>query len=260
MSGMTVPQAADAARRAKIPAHVTFLLVVAALLAVVAFATHSAVEVYESVAAGDGIETLDQPVLRAAVESRSPGWTDVAVALTDLAGRVGTPLLGVAALALFTWRRRDWTPTVLLLTGLLGSLCITVVGKRMTDRARPPRQFMLPPYETSPSFPSGHTLNATVLAVVVAYLVFITARHALARWAAIGVCTADPLCVGLSRIYLGAHWATDVLAGLFVGAAWAFSVVLAHRIWVQVRRREKRAADPGVEERPGATALSAPAA
>ncbi|WP_141631350.1 phosphatase PAP2 family protein [Mobilicoccus pelagius] len=255
---MTVPQAADAARRARIPAHVTFFLVVAALLAVAAFATHSAVEVYEAVAAGDGIEAIDQPVLHAAVDARGPGWTDVAVALTGMAGRIGTPLLGVVALVLFTWHRRDWTPTVLLLTGLLGSLCLTVVGKRITDRVRPPREFMLPPYETSPSFPSGHTLNTTVLAVLVAYLAVITARHVIARWATIGLCTADPMCVGLSRVYLGAHWATDVLAGLLVGAAWACSVVLAHRIWVQVRHREKHAVDPAGphEGGPGATAVT----
>lgn len=256
---MTVPQAADAARRARISARVMFLVVVGALLAVVAFAVHSTVEVYEAVAAGDGIETLDQPVLRAAIDVRSPGLTDLAVTLTALAGRIGTPVLGLVALGLFTWRRRDWTPTVLLVTGLLGSLCLTVLGKRLTDRARPPRQFMLPPYETSPSFPSGHTLNTTVLAVIVGYLVLITARHLLARWAVVGVCTVGPMGVGMSRIYLGAHWSTDVIAGLLVGSAWAFSVVLAHRVWLQVRRRERLDASAGTTpELDGGGATAAP--
>jgi len=238
MSPMTVTRTTEAARRVGLPAHLTFVLVVAALLAVVVLAAHGAAEVYEAVAAGDGIEALDLPVLDAAVASRTPALTEAAVTLTDLAGRVGTPLLGVLALAVFTWRRRDWAPALVLVTGLVGSLLLTVAGKRITDRVRPPREFMLPPYETSPSFPSGHTLNTTVLAVLVAYLVVVTVRHAFARWAAIAVCAADPLATGASRIYLGAHWCTDVLAGLLVGAAWAFAVVLAHRVWLQLRRSE----------------------
>lgn len=262
--GMSIPRAVDAANKARLSPHAAFLVVVAVLLTLVSAATYGAHEIYEGVAAGNGIETFDMPTLDAVLALRRPWLTDVAVGLTYLAGRAGTPLLGVLALALFTWRRRDWAPTVLLVTGLLGSLTITVVGKRISDRARPPRQFALPPFETSPSFPSGHTLNATVLAVLVGYLVFITVRPWLARWVAVGVCALDPVCVAASRVYLGQHWLTDVMAGLLIGTAWACAVILARRLWVQMRRYrahrgvplESPAPPPGDAHHGGATAAS----
>lgn len=105
-------------------------------------------------------------------------------------------------------------------------------------------ELALPPLLDSPAFPSGHTLNATVLMALTVYLVIITRNRATGdpvrrRWLAVVAVAAalDAVVMGLSRVYLGAHWLSDVMAGWAVGLAWALAVVLAHRVWLTLRRR-----------------------
>ncbi len=126
---------------------------------------------------------------------------------------------------------------MLTLIAAAGSLAMTIVGKDLVDRARPPAALAVPPLEVSPSFPSGHTLNATVLTTVVVYLVLIETTAAWQRSLAITLGTLFVVTMGLSRVFLGHHWLTDVLAGWLIGLAWALAVITAHRLWLTLRER-----------------------
>jgi undecaprenyl-diphosphatase len=192
-------------------------------------------EIYESVIAHDGVAALDQPVLDHMVSWRSHGVTRFFGWVSTLGGPVVLPILAtVFAVGLAFWWRR-WTPVVLMGMGAAVSLAVTVAGKHLTGRARPAVRFAVAPFESSPSFPSGHTLNTTVVVGIAAYLLLI---HWRGRWARLSTVCAAALAVGavgVSRVYLGHHWLTDVMAGWCIGLGWVAMVVLGHRLWLTLR-------------------------
>lgn len=222
----------------------------------------SAHETYESVQTGQGAAAVDAPV-QAWMVAHRVAWLDTAATwFTDLGGKVGMPILAtVTVLALARWWR-TWTPVVVMLWATAGSLALTSVGKVLTARARPPAAQAVPPLETSASFPSGHTLNAALVSGVIAYLALLYVRSLRGR---ILTCMGLALFVGLiglSRVYLGHHWLTDVLAGGAIGGAWALAVVLGHWLYVRLRTKDRAPTVREVAQRhrdQGATVTSEPA-
>lgn len=219
-------------------ANVAFVLfAVVAGIAVVGL-TAVAHKVQEGVVDHDGISVIDQPVLDAALTMRSPELNEAITTYTDVGGPVGMPILAVLAVAVLIAVRRRWTPLVLVVIAAVGSIVMTVVGKGWVGRMRPPTELAVPPYEESPSFPSGHTLNATVLVTVIVYLVLIWTTASWQRIVALAVGGLFIVTMGLSRVFLGHHWLTDVIAGWAIGLAWALAVITAHRLWLTLHRRE----------------------
>jgi undecaprenyl-diphosphatase len=135
---------------------------------------------------------IDEQWLHLAIGLRGPGWDQFALGLNYLGGGVigvfGVPILGTALLA---WRVGRW-PAAFFLAASAASALVVQVLKAAFDRARP-EQILVATDEGS--FPSGHTANAATMAGAV-----------------------YTLLMALSRTYLGAHWLTDTLGGLLVGA------------------------------------------
>lgn len=206
-------------------------LAVAAVLTVV-FAL-----VYESVVGADGVAGLDHPVLADAKALRTPGLDAIVTAYTNIGGTIGMPILAVAALLILAFKRRSWTPVILIGLAGAGSLAMTVAGKQIFGRARPNVSDAVPPYDYSPSFPSGHSLNAIVIAGIVAYLVMLRQETTRARITTAAAAAFFAMTIGLSRVYLGHHWLTDVIAAWMLGAAWLALVITAHRLYLTSRAR-----------------------
>ena len=216
-------------------AFVLFALIAGAAMVGLTAVAH---QVQENVVEHDGITAIDQPVLDAALTMRSPGLDESITAYTDVGGPVGMPVIAALAVVVLVAVRRRWTPLVLVGIAGLGSLAMTVVGKGWVGRMRPPSALAVPPFEESPSFPSGHTLNATALVTVIVYLVLIWTTANWQRVVAIVVGGLFIVTMGLSRVFLGHHWLTDVIAGWAIGLAWALAVITAHRLWLTLHRRE----------------------
>ncbi|MDI3330271.1 MAG: phosphatase PAP2 family protein [Micrococcus sp.] len=229
---------ADLARRTGVllGPHQSLILILVFGAAVAALMTWLASEVYEAVVEADGVAVLDHPLLEAMVDERSPALDLAATAYTNVGGVIGMPVLAVTIMVVLALRRRAWTPVILIAAAGGGSLLMTVAGKDLIGRARPSLAHAVPPYEHSPSFPSGHSLNALVIAGIVAYLLLLRQRSRTARVLTLTVATVFALTIGLSRVYLGHHWFTDVLAAWILGAAWLAVVITAHRLYLTTRK------------------------
>jgi undecaprenyl-diphosphatase len=137
--------------------------------------------------------------------------------------------------------RRLWDYLWMLALALgLGSALLYGL-KVVFDRARPVEGTAYDAHGAS--FPSGHAFTALVLYGLLAYLVWQITQHAWARALAVVFALAATIGVGLSRIYLGVHWTTDVLGGWLAGAAWlVFSVAIVR--FLEARREHRAATAP----------------
>lgn len=221
------------------------LILTLAIGAVVAFALAlGAVGVYDAVTDEDGVAGIDRPLLDAILTIRDPRADAFITGFTDLAGTIGMPLIAILSLLILSLRRRSWTPLVLVVAAGAGSLLMTVAGKVLIGRDRPPLTDAVPPYEVSASFPSGHTLNAVVILGIIAYLLVLRRRSVWARAGIIAIAVVASLLVAASRVYLGHHWVTDVVAGWLLGAAWLAIVITAHRLYLLTRLRHDQQREP----------------
>ena len=226
-----------------VPVAVLLVTATIGVLVSAAFVVLSA-EIYDHVAEREGVSGFDRPVLDWVAARRTDTLDALVSHYTDLGGTVLMPVIATAsAIVLAVWWRR-WTPILLMAVAAGGSLTLTIVGKQAIGRARPPHELAVPPYETSPSFPSGHTLNSWVIILLTAYLVCCKVEDRRWRVATVVVAVALAVAMGLSRVYLGHHWLTDVLVGWTIGSAWLIIVVTAHRLALTVTRRKASAAEP----------------
>lgn len=180
----------------------------------------------------EDLARIDQPLVTWFAENRTPGMTTVLTWVTDLFGPVIMPIL-VAVIALVWWRvTRSWWHPALMVGAMVLSTALSMLLKELVDRARPGADLMaIPGYETSGSFPSGHTIAAATLVLVVGYLLSHDDEDAgwrMAAWLVMSVVVIG--LVGLSRLYLGYHFLTDVLAGTCVGV-FVLGIVVGVERW-----------------------------
>jgi membrane-associated phospholipid phosphatase len=187
-----------------------------------------------SVAAADGSAGLDRPALAAGKSVRSPVLDVLVTAYAFLGDTVGMPVLVVTAAGILAIRWRSWIPVTHMVSASAGSLLTTIAGKRLVARIRPPLLEAVPPYDFSASFPSGHALNSVVIAGMIAYLITLRVDTTRSRVLAASVAWLFAVTMGLSGVYLGHHWLTDVLAGWALGGAWLVIVITAHRAYLTI--------------------------
>ena len=157
---------------------------------------------------------FDEPLLRTAQAMAGPGLDHAALALDALGYQWGVVPFDIAlviGLALLRWKREG----VFAGIALAGSALLNLGAKQLFARERPSLWESIHP-ETTYSFPSGHAMGSMTLAMV---LVLLAWRTRWRWWVAIPA-LAFALSVGVSRVYLGVHYPSDILAGWAAACAW----------------------------------------
>ncbi len=193
------------------------------------------------VAEGD-TRGFDTAILHAAQALRTDhAW--VAGVMRDLSGLGSVTVLSLFTLAtvgyllLLSARRTAWTLAVGVITGSVANTLL----KSAFGRSRPPAQFadyVLPTL----SFPSGHASMSAVVFLTLGALLATTRAARAERIYVFSVAAILAGLVGVSRVVLGVHWATDVLGGWAFGAAWATLWLLLARRFAAKDRPDGRAA------------------
>jgi undecaprenyl-diphosphatase len=198
-------------------------------------------ELLDDVLEGELITYVDQPVSQWLAAHRDLWLTETLKVLTHLGDAASLAVIVAVVSAWMGWRIRSWLPLVLGMSGLVGVGVVLVVAKYVVGRTRPP-SWIAVIVEDGFSFPSGHATGSFGVAVLVSWMI---SRWVLSAWAARVALWAIALAVagviGFSRIYLGVHYVSDVIAGAFLGAAWAVAVIVVGEWW-ESRRRSAQAA------------------
>jgi undecaprenyl-diphosphatase len=199
----------------------------AAAVAVLALAIWAFSTLVEDVLDRDPLVRWDAAVASWVHARTSPGGVRFFSAVTHLGS--ATAVWTIAALGVPVLRRHRVMVTAWA-AAFVGAAILEKVLKRAIERTRPPATMSYVDSE-SYSFPSGHALKALVCYVMLAYVLARLAHLGGSRRIAVYVATATLIAaIGWSRIYLGAHYPSDVLAGLVVGIAWVAICLIGVRL------------------------------
>ena len=212
---------------------VGIFLVVGAAIGVVG--TLAFAEIGEHVREGSTLG-FDTAVLRWLGAHQTPFLTAFMVEVTPLGtGAVVLVIVGIAAA--FLWHTEHKHSARLLLAATAGNILLNGVLKLYFHRPRP-EVFVWETHAASSSFPSGHAMSATVVYGTVAYLLARLQKHVWARALTLSIAVVTIALICLTRLYLGVHYPSDVLAGIVVGLAWSgFCMATLEASLVIARRR-----------------------
>jgi undecaprenyl-diphosphatase len=163
-----------------------------------------------------------------------PWWLrSVALDITALGSAV---VLGLAVLAItgYLWLHGLYRTGLFVLVASAGCGALNTLLKQAFERARPDVVPHLREVSTL-SFPSGHALTSAAVCLTLGALLMRIAERPVAKFYCIGIAMLVTLLVGSSRVYLGVHYPTDVLAGWIIGLSWALIC------WTAERMLERRA-------------------
>ena len=189
----------------------------------------------EDVVSNDPQVSVDQTVATVIHGLMTPALTTFFLVVTALGSMEAIALVSlVGTVAFGAWRR--WLLFGTWVIAAVGSVVLILLLKALFARPRPyfEQPLLL---ETYYSFPSGHAMEAVVLYGTLAYFAVLALRTWWARAAVVFGTSLSILLIGFSRIYLGVHYLSDVVAGFAAGGVWLSTCIMAMEF---VRRGKQR--------------------
>lgn len=176
---------------------------------------------------------IDQSVYRWAASMRSAPATMFFLAFTHLGGPIGLAVLGVGVAVLLFVRRHRGLALYVIVTAVMGGL-MNLVLKGLFERARPDLAEALRQAHGY-SFPSGHSMGSMIVLGSLAYVMARSWGPWRLRSATIAFLIASIATVGLSRVYLGVHWISDIGAGFAAGFVWLVVATVTFEAFWRIR-------------------------
>lgn len=166
--------------------------------------------------------------------------------IMQIATTTASPTFFVIAVSIiaFTWsykKREIWRPLILSLAVIISALTSSLF-KVIFKNSRPINTDMVPPFELGYSFPSGHTLSTIVFLLVIGYLFYSRYKNSdkffwLFCWVISTI--LGTLIIALSRLYLGYHWFTDIIASIGLGLIIFAIIIIIDKYFVGHYKRSK---------------------
>ncbi len=198
-----------------------FLIVGVVLILIAGFGfAHLAEEVMEG-----ETQAFDHSVMVWMGSHGTPTLTILAQEVTALGSGIVVWMVVLVSSA-FLWTSKHRYSVALLWVAMIGSGIISSALKAFYDRPRPDVFPWRVPYAGEASFPSGHSMTAMVGYATLAYLIARLETSKALRRLTFGVAAVVIAAIGLSRMYVGVHWPSDVLGGFAMGLAWSAFVAL----------------------------------
>ena len=201
--------------------------------------------VLHAVLGNEAMVRFDRPIV-SYVAAHRLGWlTDGMETITCIGSELFLGgVICVAGLVLLS-RTRTWHPLLLVAVALLGAMMLEFATKLVIARPRPAVVWMALP-TTGFAFPSGHSTESTATYGALAYVIAQTQKDWRAKVASLSAGAVIVMLIGVSRVYLGVHWPTDVMAGWALGCAW-LAIIFTTFSTVEKTRLPRVPHDPGAQ-------------
>lgn len=216
---------------------------------VAAFGLWGFAELLDEVSEGE-TGRLDRTILLAlrqpgdADEPIGPGWLEIAMSDFTALGSFAVIIFVTAAVSGYLALRQRGGAALLLAASVASGAILSSLLKIGIDRPRPDVVTRLADVHTL-SFPSGHAMVSAVAYLTMGVLLASFVEGRRTQLYVLSVAAVAVVLIGATRVYLGVHWPTDVLAGWCIGAAWAMLC------WLVARLLQGRVLRPMPEAAPG---------
>ncbi|MGC4377872.1 phosphatase PAP2 family protein [Fictibacillus sp. Mic-4] len=180
---------------------------------------------------------FDHAIIKEVRSFHSPALDKLMIAVTELGSTITISILLLIGMAWLWFKRKNSWGMLFFFIVVAGGGLLNLLLKNTFQRARPTVNQMVE--VTGFSFPSGHAMGNFIFYGYLGYLIVRSKRKALSKMVWTVVFAAIVLLIGVSRIYLGVHYPSDILAGFTAGAVWLLLCIAALELVYFYQRKRK---------------------
>lgn len=218
--------------------HLPFIITIIIALIIVVAGINLFIDLTNTIHS-DALAEYDSRISEFIISYRSPPLTKFMQFITDIGDFYGYLIMATLSTVLFYFLFKNWRYVFEILFVIIVAGLSNVALKQVINRARPDAEHLVS--VASLSYPSGHAMSAISF---YGFLIYIIYNLKLNRWFKTGLIAIFSLlilAIGISRIYLGVHYPSDVAGGFIAGFIWVvFCVILFHIIDLLRKRMQKK--------------------